>query len=104
MVLKLTAFKVSQPIDEFYLAVINSCTLMNLAQADIRRITSREVEECSGIQRGLSRRRSAEIEKYIETVDAIFPNSIILDLSSEKLINIRPIHFSEYGIGLPDPL
>ncbi len=43
----------------------------------------------SGIQRGLSQSRVPQIRKYIETVDASFPNSIILNLDS-KFISSRP--------------
>lgn len=85
MSLKLTAFKVNQPIGEFYVSTMPACRLMNLAEADIRRITDRNVEEYSGIQRGLSSKRRKEIQSYIETVDATFPNSIILNLPKEKL-------------------
>lgn len=83
--LKLTAFKLSQPIGEFYVSTMPACRLMNLAEADIRRITNRNIEEYSGIQRGLSPKRRKEIQSYIETVDATFPNSIILNLPKDKL-------------------
>ncbi|MBD1850968.1 DGQHR domain-containing protein [Cyanobacteria bacterium FACHB-502] len=93
MVLQLLAFKVTQPIGEFYVTVIPSCKLMRLAEADIRRITNRAVEEYTGIQRGLSPTRRKEIKRYVETVDATFPNSIILNLPEEKLI--EPIRKQE---------
>jgi DGQHR domain-containing protein len=47
------------------------------------------MEIMSGIQRSLSQSRVPQIRKYIETVDASFPNSIILNLDSKFLMS-RP--------------
>lgn len=83
--LSFTAMKISQPIGELFIATIPSDKLTRLAKADIRRITSRELEKRSGIQRGLNSKRVSAITKYIETVDASFPNAFILNLNSEYL-------------------
>lgn len=83
--LQFTAIRLAQPIGELFVGKISSDKLAGLAKADIRRITSRELEKMSGIQRGLSSSRVAEITKYIETVDASFPNAFILNLNSEFL-------------------
>jgi DGQHR domain-containing protein len=83
--LKFTAIRLTQPIGELFVGKISSDKLASLAKADIRRITSRELEKMSGIQRGLSSARVTDIARYIETVDASFPNSFILNLNSEFL-------------------
>lgn len=83
--LQFTAIRLAQPIGELFVGRIPSNKLADLAKADIRRITSRELEEKSGIQRGLNSSRVVDIAKYIETVDASFPNAFILNLNSEFL-------------------
>ncbi|MAP18045.1 MAG: hypothetical protein CL626_03175 [Aurantimonas sp.] len=83
--IRFSAIKVTQPIGELFVAKIPSNILSKLAKSDIRRITSRELEKMSGIQRGLSQTRVAEIAKYVETVDASFPNAFILNLNTEYL-------------------
>lgn len=83
--LQFTAIRLTQPIGELFVGKISSDKLASLAKADIRRITSRELEKMSGIQRGLNSARVSDIAKYIETVDASFPNAFILNLNSEFL-------------------
>lgn len=87
--IKITTIRLSQPIGELYIGRVSAKALIDLAEADIRRITDREMEVMSGIQRGLSQSRVPQIRKYIETVDASFPNSIILNLDS-KFITSQP--------------
>ncbi len=87
--IKITAIRLSQPIGELYIGRVPAKALIELAEADIRRITDREMEIMSGIQRNLSQSRVPQIRKYIETVDASFPNSIILNFDSKFLIS-RP--------------
>lgn len=76
----------SQPIGEMYVAVINSKVLEFISNTDVRRLEEkREVEEYTGIQRPLNPNREKEIGKYVNLVDATFPNSIILSISSENI-------------------
>lgn len=73
--------EVVQPIGTFYVGVVDSEELEDIAYADIRRMierTPRDVEEFSGIQRPLSESRVEEIAQYVTTVDASFPTGIIL--------------------------
>lgn len=93
--IQFSAIKVTQPIGELFVAKIPFRKLSRLAKSDIRRITGRDVEEMSGIQRGLSSTRVAEIANYVETVDASFPNAFILNLNSAYL-NSAP-RFVEIG-------
>lgn len=83
---KLATIRLQQPIGDFFVATIPADVLRGLASADMRRISSREIEEYTGIQRGLSQTRLKEIGSYIETVDASFPNSIILNLRSANIV------------------
>lgn len=83
--LQFSALRINQPIGELFVGRMSSKDLSDLAKADIRRITGRELEKMAGIQRGLSTARALDIAKYIETVDASFPNTFILNLNSEFL-------------------
>ncbi len=78
--------KLAQPIGVFYIGVINSSDLLRIAYADIRRIEARDVEKYLGIQRPLSATRLKELREYVKTVDATFPTSIILAVSSEDAV------------------
>ena len=79
-----TCISVTQPIGTFYVGAIESNDLVRIAYADIARIERREVEEFLGIERELSKGRVAELRQYVGTVDASFPTSVILAISSEK--------------------
>ena len=80
--------KAKQPIGTMYVGVIDSEDLEKITYADVRRLSSdsenREVEDYIGIQRKLDPKRAKnEIGKYVNLVDATFPNSIILAISSK---------------------
>ncbi|WP_426291968.1 DGQHR domain-containing protein [Dyadobacter endophyticus] len=76
-----------QPIGNMYVGIINYDDLEYISYADVRRLElgndNREVEEYIGIQRNLDPKREKDIGKYVNLVDATFPNSIILAMSSE---------------------
>lgn len=79
--------RVVQPIGTFYIGVMDAEDVVTISYADIRRILEgkpRDVEEFSGIQRPLSRKRVDELKQYVRTVDAAFPTSIILQMASEN--------------------
>ncbi|HCE3719083.1 TPA: DGQHR domain-containing protein [Vibrio parahaemolyticus] len=82
----LDVLKISQPIGEFYFGKIKSRDLFEIAEADVRRMEgkNREVENYLGIQRPLKKNRVDEIRNYIPTVDATFPNSIIISVDSDN--------------------
>jgi len=88
-ILKLKYLKVSQPIGDFYNCVISHSDLIRITYTDVRRLESdddnREVEVYTGIQRHLSRNRVKEIEKYVNTIDATFPSSIILHVDPNDI-------------------
>ena len=71
--------KVAQPVGEFYVGVMKWRDLCDIARFDIRRIVrEREVEKYLGIERPLNKKRVEEIKRYVNTLDATFPTSIIL--------------------------
>lgn len=77
--LSLPVQKVEQPIGEFFIASIDAEELVEIAFADIRRLSERDVERYLGIQRPLSKSRVNEIRRYIhENRDATFPTSVII--------------------------
>ena len=79
-----------QPIGTMYVAVMDSADLVNISFVDVRRLRensdNREVEDYIGIQRQLNTGREKELAQYVNLVDATFPNSIILAISSEHAI------------------
>jgi DGQHR domain-containing protein len=83
--------KCSQPIGNFYIAVMNHEDLIKITYADIRRLDSgsekREVEVYTGIQRELSSGRVKEIGKYVNMVDATFPTGVIIHLEQNNIID-----------------
>lgn len=74
--------QVTQPIGNFYIGVINAKDLAQIAFADVREM-ERTVDKYLGIERPLSKSRVEDIKKYVKTVDATFPTSIIVAVSSE---------------------
>ena len=75
--------EVAQPLGSFYLGVMDSASLLAISYADVRRIDERDIEKYLGIQRPLNRSRVAELQEYVNTVDAAFPGTILLAVSSE---------------------
>lgn len=84
--LELSCLEAIQPIGNMYVAVIDCDVLEYISLTDVRRLREeREVEEYTGIQRKLSTKREKEIGRYVNLIDASFPNSIILAMSSENV-------------------
>ena len=79
-----------QPIGPMFVAVIGHPELEFISYADVRRlelgIDNREVEDYIGIQRQLNTGREKDIGKYVNLVDATFPNSIIFAISSRDAV------------------
>jgi len=77
----------NQPIGKLYIGIMNYDDLEFISYADVRRLElgkdNRDVEDYIGIQRQLNPKREKEIGKYVNLIDATFPNSIILSISSE---------------------
>ena len=80
------AFKLRQPIGEFYVGVMDAKDLVTVSVADVRRLQENEFDEYIGIQRRLSPSRTKELKKYVCTEDATFPTAVILAVNSENAI------------------
>ncbi|HHZ5405906.1 DGQHR domain-containing protein [Bacillus sp. CD3-1a] len=83
----INCIEVKQPIGTFYIGAINSNDLVFISYSDVRRIESesKDLEKYLGIQRPLSSKRIKELESYVNTIDATFPTSIILAISSSDV-------------------
>ncbi len=77
--ISIDAIRVCQPIGDFYVGVMNADDLISITYSDVRKM-QREVEDYLGIQRELKSSRVKEITEYIGTLDATFPNSIIVSI------------------------
>ena len=80
--LSLPAIKVCQPLGDFFVISLDVETLREVTFLDPTRIASVDKKafwyNLLGAQRTSSKRRAKQIAKYINTVEAAFPNSIIL--------------------------
>lgn len=73
--------KVVQPLGEFFVAILPAELLLKVTYKDplqIQRLSESGEYELKGHQRKLVHLRIREIGRYIDTVEAAFPNSIIL--------------------------
>ncbi len=89
--IKFQCLKVTQPIGEFYIGVMNHEDLIKITYVDIRRLDTgseqREVEVYTGIQRELSKNRVKEIAKYVNMVDATFPTGVIIHVNPDDVVS-----------------
>lgn len=80
--LRFPAIRVKQPLGEFFSVAISAETLRRITFIDPTRITDADRRSffysLLGAQRPSSVPRARKIAKYIDTVEAAFPNSIIL--------------------------
>lgn len=77
--IRLECLKVSQGGLEFYVFVMNSKILREIAY-----VSRREAENPRGYQRYLNLKRLQQVGEYIQKPRATFPNSIIVNLDPEK--------------------
>jgi DGQHR domain-containing protein len=99
--LSLSFLEINQPVGTFYSCVIPAQQLLEICTFDFRQIQKNNgVKEFLGIQRKLNDDRVREIRKYIGTVDACFPTSIVIavdersasfgDGDGEKRLILKP--------------
>lgn len=80
----LPCIRVEQPMGVFFVASIDSKILREITFSDIRKMTGeREMDTYLGIQREVDPKRVKELHRYVNTVDACFPTSVILAVSEE---------------------
>ncbi|GAB3004518.1 hypothetical protein GCM10010960_18110 [Arenimonas maotaiensis] len=74
------ALKVRQPIGEFFVCSFSARDLIKISWVDVRKISSEagEIDDYLGIQRKISESRVKQIRRYVKTLDATFPTSIIV--------------------------
>lgn len=89
--ISLPVLTVNQEIGEFFVGSIKAATLLEICDFDFRRMhyTGGYVDFL-GIQRKLDEKRVSEIARYVNTVDAAFPTSIVLSVD-EKCAEIREV-------------
>ncbi|TLD70493.1 DGQHR domain-containing protein [Phragmitibacter flavus] len=85
---KIQIFTVKQPIGEFYVGVMRAPDLKSIAFADVRSKNQIEQDASPGIQRDLNVKRREEIKRYVRSPDASFPNSFILSVKQEDVVNL----------------
>ncbi len=86
--LTLDYFEVTQNVGTFYSCVMPAQDLLEICQFDFRQIKDNNgVKEFLGIQRPLKDDRVREIRKYIHTVDACFPTSIVISID-ERCVSL----------------
>jgi DGQHR domain-containing protein len=77
--IKINVLKATQPIGDFYIGSMDSKTLCDITEFDIRHLVrENEIESYLGIQRRLDPKRVEEIAEYVRTTDACFPTAVIL--------------------------
>ena len=89
MKIEIDAMKINQPIGEFFFGKMSAKLLSKIAEADVRRLENEErgVESYLGIQRPLKKARVSEITDYLSTIDATFPNSIIISINADVFLD-----------------
>lgn len=101
--LKLPYNLVTQAIGSYYNVVMDAQTLLEICQFDFRQIkTNNGIKEFLGIQRRLSDDRVKDIRRYIQTVDACFPTSIVISIdencaksAEDGVLTIEPYQDSQ---------
>ena len=75
-----SCIRVRQPIGDFYIASIPYRALCAITFFDVRRVMrdKRDIEKYLGIQRPLNPKRVRDLERFVNTVDASFPTSVII--------------------------
>ena len=86
--IEIPALRVTQPLGEFFVVSLKAKDLLSVTYSDILRIEREDPMaggyQTSGTQRESKDRRMRDIARYIKTVEASFPNSIILAANYKK--------------------
>ena len=75
--------EITQPIGTFYVGVMKASDLVEIAFSDVQTLTGSNLDSFLGIERPLSTKRVAELEKYVTNVDATFPTGILISVESD---------------------
>jgi DGQHR domain-containing protein len=84
-----SALRLRQPIGDIYLAAIDQKLLRKITFFDVRRVLrdQRDVEAYLGIQRPVNESRVADLQKYVNFVDATFPTTVILAIEESDCVS-----------------
>lgn len=88
--LKLDTFKLHQSIGIIFISKIKPSDLLAMSVVDRRRIE--DDDEVLGIQRELRRDKVIQIQNYLSSIDATFPNSIIVNTTSDFIVDETDFH------------
>ncbi len=87
---RIKVLEINQPIGTFYVGIMSAKDLVDISHFDYRALAringfdgKDTFAEYMGIQRPLNSMRVNEIKDYVKTIDASFPNAIILALKSD---------------------
>jgi DGQHR domain-containing protein len=87
--LSIPVAKVIQPVGTFFTGSVDAYALFDICKFDFRRIDDAGgYKEFLGFQRKLDPKRVRAIERYIQTVDAVFPTAIVISVD-EKCASIE---------------
>lgn len=87
----MAAIEVTQPVGKYYIGKMLATDLFEMCKFDFRRIVDRGgYKDFLGIQRKLDEKRVKEIKKYIQTVDAVFPTSVVISIDSRTISVVEP--------------
>lgn len=79
--LTINTFEIAQNVGNFHVGVIEAKALFEVCKFDYRRIEEKGgYKDFLGIQRQLNEKRVKDIKKYLTTVDAVFPTSIVISV------------------------
>ncbi|WP_335920280.1 DGQHR domain-containing protein [Shewanella algae] len=87
--IKTNFLKVTQPIGDFYCCVMKANDLYKISYSDVRALHDEAEDGVGtylGIQRNLSSARVKKIKEYVNSVDATFPNSIIIAIPEKYVV------------------
>lgn len=84
--IEVSVLPIKQNKAEFFIGVAKAEDVLKICSATPRGIAEDELGEYTGIQRPLNPSRQKEIQTYVKTEDASFPNSIILAIKQGKYI------------------
>jgi DGQHR domain-containing protein len=87
--LSIPVTKVVQPVGTFFTGSVDAYALLDICKFDFRRISDAGgYKEFLGFQRKLDLKRVRAIERYIQTVDAVFPTAVVISVD-EKCASIK---------------
>jgi DGQHR domain-containing protein len=79
--LSIIVTQVTQPVGTFFVGSVSAYSLLEICKFDFRRIEDAGgYKEFLGFQRKLDMKRVRAIEKYVRTVDAVFPTAVVISV------------------------